>query len=187
MITFIATAYNESVESYGFLSSLLLQNNNNWKCIVICDGKNEYISKTIGFFKDPRIKYIESEEIKGYWGHYNRKYALESLVTTEFLIQTSIQDYFTPNAVSEILSYTNEFDFIYYNSLHNHFNHEIFNPELRIGGIDWGNFALRTQIAKSIGINNIESGVCDGIFVEECIKYPNLKIHKINKILTIHN
>jgi hypothetical protein len=187
MITFISTAYKETIDSYIFLSSLLLQTDNNWKCIIMCDTKNEYIDQTVKFFNDPRISIYHSQVNTGYWGHYNRKKALYDLVTTEWVIQTSIQDYFTPNTLSEIYKYTNNFDFIYYDSIHNHFDYNVLVTSLKSCNIDWGNFALKTNIARQIGINHIESNICDGLFVEECIKYPNLKIHKINKILTIHN
>jgi hypothetical protein len=187
MITFVATAYKETIDAYMFLSSLLLQTNKNWKCIIACDGRNDYIIKAVNFFNDERINIIEFNPPNGYWGHPNRKYILDNHVTTPFILQTSIQDYFTPNAIEDLNPFTHDFDFIYYNSLHNHFNHNIFTPELRPGGIDWGNFILRTDLAKAIGINSLESGICDGFFVEKCIKYPNLRIHKLDKILTIHN
>ena len=80
-----------------------------------------------------------------------------------------------------------KYDLIYYNSLHNHFDYDILDTELRIGKIDWGNFCIKTDIAKKIGINYPQSNICDGIFIEECLRYPGLKINKINKILTIHN
>ena len=187
MITFIATAHKETIDAYMFLSSLLLQTDDDWKCIIACDGKNDYIVKAIDFFNDDRISIVEFNPPNGYWGHHNRKHILENYVVTPFVLQTSIQDYFTPNAVSDLNKLIHDFDFIYYDSLHNHFSHNIFTPELRPGGIDWGNFVIRTDIAKTIKIDSLESGMCDGIFVEKCTKYPNLRIHKLNKILTIHN
>lgn len=187
MITFITTAYKENIDAYMFLSSLLLQKDNRWECIIAIDGENKYITTAIDFFNDPRIKYIEFKEPKGYWGHYNRKYVLEHMVTTEFIIQTSIQDYFLPNTTQQIIPYINDFDFIYYDSIHNHMDYNILSPELRVNRIDWGNFAIRTNIALEVKIDNLESSICDGLFVEKCLKYPNLKINKINKILTIHN
>ena len=186
MITFISTAYKETIDAYCFISSLLLQNNNNWKCIIVCDGYNEYINKICLHFNDSRITFTYSPDITGYWGHYNRKKSL-NLVETEWVIQTSIQDYFTPNAVNEIYNNVDKYDLIYYNSLHNHFDYDILDTELRIGKIDWGNFCIKTDIAKKIGINYPQSNICDGIFIEECLRYPGLKINKINKILTIHN
>lgn len=187
MITFVATAYNEKHESYQFISSLILQSDPRWKCIIYCDGPNQYIKDSVSFFNDNRITLIENETTKGKWGHPNRKVALETLVDTEFIIQTSIQDYYTPNTVSEILSVPNEYDFIYYNSLHNHYQHAVLYTVPIVDKIDWGCFAVKTDIAKQVGINNVNSDRCDGLFVQDCFKIPNLSSYKINKILTVHN
>jgi hypothetical protein len=47
MITFIATAYKETIDSYQFISSLMLQKNPNWECIIHCDEKNKYIEECV--------------------------------------------------------------------------------------------------------------------------------------------
>jgi hypothetical protein len=187
MVTFVATAHKETVDSYQFLSSLILQTDSRWKCIIYCDGRNEYIEKVVEVFNDDRISIFYSEEPKGFWGHYNRKYALDNLVDTEFVIQTSIQDYYLPITVGEILKLTSKYDFIMFNSLHNHISYKILDVEPIKCKIDWGMFAIKTSIAKQNGINNIENRYCDGVFVEECFRNFNLKSAKIHKILMIHN
>lgn len=187
MITFIATAYKEKEQCFSFISSLLCQTDSRWKCIIYCDEYNSYIEYACSIFNDSRIEIVYNEIASGFWGHNNRKYALDNLVDSEFIIQTSIQDYFIPITVNEILSVKDQYDFIYYESLHNHKNYDILNCIPIVNNIDWGNFAIRTNIAKKVGIHNIESSTCDGLFVESCMKYPFLRVHKINKILTIHN
>jgi hypothetical protein len=54
--------------------------------------------------------------------------------------------------------------------------------------IDWGNFAIKTAIARKVGIQHPESFTADGQFVQDCIA-EGLIINpvKINQILTIHN
>jgi hypothetical protein len=187
MITFIAVAYKETTEAMVFLSSLIAQTNTNWKCIVYCDAPNEYIKNLIDTFNDSRISYHQNETAKGYWGHYNREYALQNLVDTEFVIQTSIQDYYCPIAVDEILRFTDRHNFIYFNGV-SHLNHgETLNTEPKRERIDWGNFAVKTEIAKRNGINNLESPICDGLFVEECFSNHPIVWFKSNKVLTFHN
>lgn len=187
MITFVATAYKETVESFQFISSLLLQTNPNWKCIIYCDEPNEYVKKSIEFFNDSRITYYENVTAKKWWGHYNRHYALHNLVDTEFLIQTSIQDYYTPNTVELITNYIYDFDFIYYNCIHNHVKYDVLNSQPFIAKIDWGSFAIRTSIAKKINYRHIEDSLGDGKFVEDCFRFNGLRHIKLNKILTVHN
>lgn len=186
MITFVATAYKESTESHIFICSLLLQTDPNWKCIIYCDGKNDYIRNLVNNFNDKRITLKESEENTGFWGHYNRKLSLDE-VDTEFLIQTSIQDYYLPNMVAEINNCKNNYDMILFDCLHNHFDYKILNTRPIRCQVDWGTCVIRTEIAKKVGINHPESNICDGLFVEECIKHPSTRLFKIDKILTIHN
>jgi hypothetical protein len=185
MVTFIATAYKETLESNIFINSLLLQTNNNWKLIIYCDEFNEYITNYVNHLNDSRIKILDNEKSKGYWGHYNRTDSL-NYVETDFVIQTSIQDYYIPTTVQELSLYRN-FDFVYYNVIHNHFKYEILNTELIRCRIDWGSFMVKTKIAKEVGIKYPQSPHCDGLFVEDLIKYKNIRIIKINKVLTVHN
>lgn len=185
MITFIATAYKETKEALVFINSLLLQNNNNWKLIIYCDEKNDFIENYVLSLNDDRIKLISNESSKGFWGHYNRIDALNQ-VDTEFVIQTSIQDYYIPTTIQELSKYY-MYDFIYFNTLHNHLGYNILNSELVRCKIDWGSFIVKTNIAKEVGIKYPQSPYCDGLYVEDLVKYKNIKIFKINKILTIHN
>ena len=183
MVTFVATAFEEKYDAHVFIGSLLCQKNPNWRAIIYANGHNQYISSLIGNIPDERITYRFSMENTGYWGCFNRIKALEE-VNTEYVVQSSIQDYYLPNAVGEILS-DNE-DLIFWNSLHNHFDWELLNTKLKISHIDWGCFAIKTEIAKRVGIKKATESYSDGQFVEDCLLLsPTLR--KIHKTLTIHN
>jgi hypothetical protein len=186
MITFVATAYKETTDAYLFISSLLLQKNSNWQCIIYCDEKNNYIEDVVKTFGSDKFTLVSNETPEGFWGHYNRKKSL-NLVNSEFVIQTSIQDYYLPNTVSELEKLLGMFDFISFDCLHNHIGYRVLSSQPFRNQIDWGSFVMRTDIAKEIGINNLKSSICDGLFVEECMRYPGLRYHKLNKILTVHN
>ena len=189
MITFIAVCHKETFDAYQFISCMMLQKDPNWKCIIYCDGKNEYIENSVSFFNDERIKYLYCDEPRGSWGTYNRIEAL-GMVETDFVVQTSIQDYYTPNAVLELNNTIRErkADFVYFNSLHNHYDHNILNCAPVKCKIDWGNFVIKTSIAQSVGIREPDSFTADGIFVEDCLREnPYIQICKIDKILTVHN
>ncbi len=189
MITFIATAYRETLQANTFINSLLLQTDDRWKCIVFADGGNDYIKDMIDRINDPRISYYASEKVKGCWGNANRKHALDWIVDTDFVIPgASIQDYYIPTAVEEINKHINNYDFIYYECIHHDKDYELLNTNLRAGEIDWGSFALRTNIAKETGITDFCNPLTDGMFVERCFnKHPDLRHIKINKFLFVHN
>lgn len=189
MITFIATAYDETLKANTFINSLLLQTDEAWKCIIFADGGNSYIKDIVEKLKDPRISYYESEKVKGCWGNANRKHALDWIVDTEFVIPgASIQDYYIPTLVQEINKYVKEYDFVYYDCIHHSKDYDSLDTSLRAGEIDWGSFALRTSIAKETDIIDFCNPLTDGYFVERCLeKHPNLKHIKIKKYLFIHN
>lgn len=189
IITFIATIYEETTDIYQFLSCLRLQSDPAWQCLLTIDGDSQAVINELQLIKsnpllwDSRCDFIVCPH-KGFWGHYSRQIALEH-ATTEFVLQTSIQDYYTPNTVSEIRSQSSH-DFIYFDCIHNHFAHNILNTVPKRSNIDWGSFVVRTWIAKHIGIQYPESGFADGLFVEQCID-AGVTAVKIKKVLQIHN
>jgi hypothetical protein len=187
MITFVAAAYKETIESNIFINSLLLQDNPNWRCIIYSDEPNDHIKKTLNDIGDNRFDYYENKKAKGFWGHYNRKKALHDYVKTDFVIQASIQDYYLPNTVRELSKFIETNDFIFFDCIHNGFDYNILKTNTKVCQIDWGCFAARTDISKKIDIKNEESRVCDGLFVESFISHPKVRLSKINKILLIHN
>jgi hypothetical protein len=187
MITFVTTAYQETYDANQFISCLMLQTDPRWKCIIYCDEPNDYIKNVVNTFNDERITYVENNKSKGFWGHHNRQYALDQLVKTDFVIQTSIQDYYIPTTVAEILTYKDTHDFIFFNLMHHSFEYSVLNTRIEVCYIDWGSFAVRTSLAKQNRINNPESKVCDGLFAEECSRIKDIRVFKINKTLTIHN
>lgn len=185
IVTFISTSYNETIDVYQFISCLLLQTDSRWKCIIYNDGENDYIKNVVENFNDERIKFINTPKPTKFWGHYNRIDALNNHVDTEYIIQSSIQDYYTPNTVSEILKYRGV-DFIYFDCIHNHFQYNILYTEPYKCRIDWGCFAVKTELAKKIGINNPEHPHCDGMFVEDIFS-NNITNIKINLVMLVHN
>lgn len=186
-VTFIAPTYNEKYDIYMFCGSMLCQSNYNWKAIIYSNGENSHVREIVHKFQDERLIYHESEHNTGFWGCYNRINALENIVNTELIVQTSIQDYFLPNTVDLILNHR-EYDFIYWNSLHHYFGHSLLDAGLHIGGIDWGNFAIKTSIARQVGINHPEAYDADGRFVMDCVNSGLIENRvKLDKILTIHN
>jgi len=189
MITLIATAYDETLKANTFINSLLLQSDPNWKCVVFADGGNSYIKKMLSDIGDSRFSYYESHKVKGCWGNENRRHALNWMVDTDFVMPgASIQDYYVPNTIEEINKYTNDYDFIYFDCIHHSKDYDALDTKLKVGEIDWGSFALRTEVAKQTDIADFCNHLTDGMFVERCInKFPNLKYYKIKKYLFVHN
>lgn len=198
MITFVVTAHQEEYDMYMFIGSLLKQTNQNWKCIIYHNGSSEeeymnFNDRCNQILKyeyrvSDKFKLVSSEKNNGYWGTLNRQDALERLVDTKFIINTSIQDYWQPKAVEEILKHENA-DMIYWNAINHIFGyHGILSCEPVIGRIDWGNFAVKTDIAQKVGINKPKEFCADGYFVQDLLNSGLIKSKvKIPQVLTIHN
>lgn len=188
MVTFIVPAFNEKIESYIFIGAMLCQTDPNWKAIIYHNGPNNWLKYFVSSFGDSRLIYRESPTNTEAWGTFNRIDALMNIVDTEFVVQTSIQDYWFPNTVACILANREE-DFLYWDSI-NHLNgyDKVLESKPVIDYIDWGNFAIRTEIAKQVGINHPTEFTADGLFVTDCMNsgLVNRQL-KLNRILTIHN
>jgi len=187
LCTFILIAYQETNDIYVSLGSLLCQKNPNWKAIVYHDGPNDDMRKRVETIGDSRIRYVEAEKNKGSWGAYNRIDAVNNMVDTEYLIHGTVQEYWAP-VVVDVLSKNQNADILIWNVAHHHFGYSVLDTQLAIKQIDWSNFAIRTSIAKAVGINHPTEFCADGMFIEECVKSGLLKSAvKIPRVLSVKN
>jgi hypothetical protein len=188
MVTFVAPAFNEKFETYIFIGAMICQKDPNWKAIIYHNGPNKWLKYFVDSFGDKRLIYKESATNTEAWGTYNRIDAINNLVDTKYVVQTSIQDYWFPNTVSSIMEHLEE-DFIYWNSINHLAGYEnVLDCQPIVDHIDWGNFAIRTDIAKQVGINKPTEFTADGLFVTDCMNSGLIKRQlKLNKVLTIHN
>lgn len=194
LVTFIATSFNEPWFNRAFINSIIAQtDNSNFKAIVFNNGPStvEAIDKQIqeDIHLDCLI-YKESKINTDNWGTVNRQTGIEEC-ETEYIIQTSIQDYWLPQAVEYINKALIEYspDILIWNSI-NHLTGlcEVLDAQLAWSKIDWGNFAIKTDIAKKIGIKHGDQFCADWLFIKDCIDSGLVKnVKKINGVLTIHN
>lgn len=185
LVTFVCITFREQWEPYMFIGMLKCLKNPNWKCIIWHDEINPQLRTIVEAFGDERITYIETEN-RGSWGCYNRVDALH-MVDTEFVVNCTVQEYFLPHFIDEIAAVQSN-DFIYWPCVHHSFNYGILDVEPVKGRIDWSNFAIRSHIARKVGIRYPDAYMADGAFVEDCFASGLIKKRtKINKILNIKN
>jgi len=189
MVTFVAPAFNEEYDPYVFIGSMLCQTNPDWHAIIYHNGPYTRLKFLVESFADSRLTYLQSPTNTGAWGCYNRIDAINNHVSTDFIIQTSVQDYWLPSAVDLITKQAQDHDLIYWNSVNHQIKYAQFlDCEPVKNRIDWGNFAIRSSIAKAVGIQHPEEFTADGMFVEDCIQSNLIRSSvKIPQILTIHN
>lgn len=188
LVTFVATAHQESSYNRPFANSLLAQTDNEWKAVEWHNGSSNGKSQVI---LTEQVIYKCSTEDTGMYGCVNRQTAIEEC-DTEYIIQTSVQDYWLPQAVQFINEALQKHkpDILIWNSI----NHlvdpcQVLDAQLAWSKLDWGNFTIRTDIAKQIRIQG-EQYCADWLFVKEALDRKLVdpkKVLKLNAVLTIHN
>lgn len=194
LVTFVAPAFMEEWYDMVFIDSMLAQTDSNWKALIIHNGPPDdskgfkVVTDRIKY--DPRFIVKCSEENSGNWGTKNRQWAIDEC-DTSWIIQTSISDYWLPQAVQYINDAITKTDcqIAYWNSI----NHVV-GPCLMLDGqlawskCDWGQFALKTWIAKKVGIKRGDVYCGDWAFVEDVLKSGYIKKSmKLPIIATVHN
>jgi glycosyltransferase involved in cell wall biosynthesis len=193
ILDIIAVTYEQTDILKCFINSIKSQTNNNWRLFLVHDGKNQELRLDLeknGYLSD-NVIFIEYPERTMNYGHKLRKWALEELVTNEYVLITNGDNYYTPNMVDEVLK-KNE-DLIYFDLVHSHSNilnhnkstYGYMNCELKISNIDMGCVVVKSNVAKSIGFNSI-GYAADWDYFNDILKI-NPSIVKIDKILFVHN
>lgn len=190
MIEFIIPTFDRINELRSELASLIAQDTPFWKALVIVDDetviRNVNMASLISDFNDERIGFSFTGKRYNDWGHTPREIG-KQLSNSKYVIMTGDDNYYTPNAVKEIiLASETSPGLIYWDMVHSHYNYQYFKCNLAFNQIDMGAFATRTDLAKQIKLKTTYAA--DGEFVEEFKKrFPNEKIVKINKVLFVHN
>jgi len=196
LLTFIAPAHNEPDYDRAFVTSMLAQICQDFHAIVFHNGPDKTFmsfwiqEQNVGWDEvhGDHIQFKQSGIDSGNWGTSNRQIAITEC-TTEYIIQTSISDYWLPQAVEYILKgLETKPDILVWNSV----NHlvgpcRVLDAQLAWSKLDWGNFAIKTEIAKQVPIRQTEY-CADWLFVKDCIDRGLIKTaKKLDALLTIHN
>lgn len=192
-IDIIAVTYGQNWDLKCFISSILAQTNQNYRLIILHDGKapESLVNELQPFLIHDKVEFIATKERLQHYGHPMRRWALQNIKLNEYILLTNGDNYYTPNMVDEILR-CNE-DFIYFNCVHSHVlkhvgnktNYGVLNTQLKNSHIDMGCAVIRSSFAKKAGFNSDEfSG--DWTYFEDVLKLkPTIK--KIEKYLFVHN
>ena len=129
-ILFIAPAHNEQEHQCLLINSLLNQAEGNWKCVIYHNGPNQYMKNQVESIGDTRITYMESVSDTGMWGCKNRQHAID-ICDTEYIINTSVQDYYTPNTVQEITrALESGADIVHWQAINHLFRYSVLSREI---------------------------------------------------------
>jgi GT2 family glycosyltransferase len=190
-VVFIATIFNSYPQ---IISSLVCQTYENWELLLIHDGPNNNGLKTyIG--NDERIKFIETKERIGNWGHGLRKWALEELenyTDADYVVITNADNYYTPRFVEYLLrgfdqshtavaTYCSE-------TVHSYKSWQVLPAKLERGFLDCGAVMIKKNIACEVGWADTESHSADWTFFQDIAhKYSWKNFIKVKGALFVHN
>ncbi len=182
-VTFVLLSHNQEYDALVSLGSLYCQTNHNWRAIILNNGENPPLRKLLKKYPFDTFKYIETDSFVD-TDTFNREKAFQ-LSETEYTVCGSIEDYFLPKTVDEILNSATDNDIIYWNGYNHHWvENAVMQTELKCRGIDWCNFAIRTDFARKVQVRHREV-MADGYFIEDSLKL-NPRITKIEKMLVVH-
>lgn len=186
-ITIVVCAHQEKGYECPLVDAMLNQTNPNWHLLVYHNGENKGMKEWIQGYDDERITYTESLMDTGQWGTNNRIDALERLVDTDWICNTSIQDYVVPTFIEQISKHKDTADFISWRALNHLFNYGETNGEVAFAHIDWGQWATKTILLQKSEIQQPSQFSSDWFTVEKLYKTSIRKPVKVDKILCIHN
>jgi GT2 family glycosyltransferase len=194
MIDIVSVTYGHDENLKCFINSIKSQTNNNWRLFIIHDGPNNNLKNDLlvnGYLVKNKVVFVEHPNRVNDYGHTLRKWGLNNLVTSEYVLITNCDNYYTPTFIDEVSKRTE--DFIYFDCIHSHKtqnNHNktdygYLNAKLSRGWIDIGSAVIKSDIAKKVGFNSSEFHA-DWIYFENVLKI-SVNTFKINKILFVHN
>jgi glycosyltransferase involved in cell wall biosynthesis len=193
MIDIIAVTYNQRENLKCFINSIKSQTSNNWRLFVIHDGINEDLKKELnqeGYLSE-KIVFIQHPHRTGKYGHLLRKWGLDNLELSDYVLITNGDNYYTPTMIEEV-SKRNE-DLIYFDLVHSHNtpinqnrdSYGYMNSILQNSCVDIGNVVVKSSLAKKVGFQSTEFAA-DWIYINSVLNQKPT-IFKINKILFVHN
>jgi hypothetical protein len=193
MLDIICVTYGQNEELKCFINSIKCQTSKEWMLYIVHDGINEELQedlKSNGYLND-KVRFIQTKERYGLWGHPNRKWALENLAKNEYVLITNGDNYYTPTMVEDVLKRTE--DFIYFNCIHSHLlrcvgntdKYQTLYSELQNSHIDMGCVVIRTALAQKAGFNSMEFAA-DWFYFEDVLKL-GVSTFKIDRFLFVHN
>lgn len=194
MLDIVAVTYGHTHELECFISSMRAQTSDCWRLFIVHDGPNQQLRQRLhrhGMLTPGRIEFHDTLKRDNCWGHTGRRWALRELVTNKQVLLTNADNYYMPCMVEQVTSRTE--DFVWWDVIHNYdtpINHNqssygLMQSRLRHGCIDMGAVAIRSKLAKQIGFKYKHESA-DWTYFEEILG-TKPTVHKINKVMMVHN
>jgi hypothetical protein len=175
------------------ISSMILQTHKDWELHLIHDGEaDQFLRDYVALVNDDRIKFVETKERVGNYGHSYRQQYLKELRKSDgdFIVITNGDNYHTPNFLeSMVKGFKDGVVATYCDSMvHSYFGWGVINCRMERGFIDCANVMVRKDVACHVGWNDIESHSSDWTYFEDIAKVHGWEsFAQVYGCLLIHN
>ena len=174
------------------INAMLCQSANNWKLTLVSDGHDVPTEKLVSIYSGEQesIQYLHTDKTYGDFGHTPREFGLER-ATGDWIILTSDDNYYVPTFIEEftkVAESSEDVGFIFCDMNHDHHDYQPERTVLQEQHIDMGCFAVRSDIAKSVGFTSKRMQADWDYICAIMEKHGNeFKTIKIEKVLFVHN
>lgn len=186
-VTVICPIYNSFPE---IVSSMICQTYKNWELLLIHDGPNGTGLETlVNVIKDDRIKYIETNERRGNWGHSYRSEYIQK-ATGDYILITNADNHLTPVFLEYMLKGFGDGVIATYceSMVHSYKAWGVIPCSLKRGYIDCSGVLVKASAAKQVGWNNTVEHSADWLYFQDLInKFGAKAFVKIKGCLLVHN
>ena len=184
LLEIIVVTYDQNHELKCFIESILAQSEENWKMLVIHDGPSVQFGKIMEpYLSDPRIDYMLTDKRHNDWGHSLRKIGIERIGDSEYTLIANADNYYCPIFIEAMCN--GDEDLVYCNLVHDHWDYQARESELRRRAVDCGNVVIRTELLKRVGWNHFDYAA-DWHVISEVLA-TGATTRKVSACLFVHN
>jgi hypothetical protein len=186
----LAPIYNSYPQ---IVSSMITQTHQDWELYLVQDGnEDKKIGEYVKFVNDSRVKYFESEERIGNYGHPIRKEYLKKFadIDADYIVITNGDNYHTPNYLETLIKgFDSNTIATYCDTMsHSYIQWKIINCRLELGYLDCAGVMVRKDAACSVGWNDTDTHSSDWKYFQDISNvYGWHKFKKVEGCLLIHN
>jgi glycosyltransferase involved in cell wall biosynthesis len=185
-VSLAVAAYQSPDSLAGLIYALKGQTYSNWEAIVIHDGPGPQVKAVVESIREPRVRWIETEERRGHWGHPWRQFGIDQC-TGQFIGLTNDDNWYAPTYFEWMLHQLSrdKADFAYCNMVHSHQQWKYFPTRPKRGCCDLGAWIGSAELVRATPWpgNDFES---DGDFIEALAKKARRTTH-VPGCLFVHN
>jgi GT2 family glycosyltransferase len=185
-VTMVCVTYNRPLELQVLIGCMRVQTWQNFEILVYHDGPSDITREAVMKMGDPRVKYFETEERLGGFGHHMRAMGIKE-ATGNYIGITNDDNYYAPVYLEAMLSslITSGADVSYCNMIHSHQQWRPFDTFHQGGRIDAGGWIGRSEVIKSTEWHDL--GFCgDGTYINDLVS-KGTRFVKIPGYFFVHN